>query len=170
MSSIIASRLPPLPVSISVTGRGRLSSLAQAHGLGKSPSGVDGEDDDLTSHFGGAKSERGRGRRLADPTRAAADDDADAAILDQPVDIEPRDVRQPRRERPHSRLIATAAGAGEDETPSRLCAARQNSPLSSRSSAKAYRAPRSTPSGRYGKVTSGTPACLQSRALFGLQA
>ena len=79
MSSIIASRLPPLPASMPRTGRGVLSSSATPERLGQPPGRVDGEHDDLAPGLGGAQGERGRAGRLADAAGAADHDDPDRA-------------------------------------------------------------------------------------------
>ncbi len=92
MSSIIASRLPPaLPGRRCPVDRPRgVVELLDPHRL-RQPSGrVDGEHDDLAAALGGAERQRGRGRGLADATRAAADDDPGRRVVEQRVDVQRR--------------------------------------------------------------------------------
>ena len=79
MSSIIASQRRRRPTSSTpFTGRGVLSSSVQPHRLGQPAGRVDGEHHDRAALLGRPHRQRRRGRRLADPAGAAADDDAGA--------------------------------------------------------------------------------------------
>jgi hypothetical protein len=69
-------------------GARRVVQLAQTERLGQPAGGIDGQHDRLAPGLGGPQRERGRGRRLADPAGAAADDDLDRTVGQDGVDVE----------------------------------------------------------------------------------
>ena len=67
---------------------GRVVELGQAHRLGEASGRVDGEDAHLPALLSGTQREGCGRRRLADAAGAAADDDVDRAVGQQPVDVQ----------------------------------------------------------------------------------
>ena len=86
MSSIIASSDP---VPCDARDRARVVvELGEPERLREPARRVDGEHDDASTAVGRAQRQRRRGGGLADAARAAADDDADRAVVEQRVDVE----------------------------------------------------------------------------------
>ena len=115
MSSIIASSEPAAVPSTPGDRARDVVERLDAHRLGQPAGRVDGEHDDLAAALGGAQRERrGRGG-LADPARAAADDDLGRAVVEQRVDVERRRGR--RRRRPTSGPDRGACAARRHASP-----------------------------------------------------
>jgi len=90
-----ASRFSVVPVLIvspadAVHQPGGVVQRGQAHRLGKPAGRVDGQHHDVPPARCGPQADRRGDRRLADPARAAADDDPGAPVADQAVDVERR--------------------------------------------------------------------------------